>query len=393
MKRILFFALALLSAPVFGQTISLSQSAPFVALKDRVVAVENGKFANPLSGMSRIDGNGAQPHEGGLGLSTRPGYNFLGLKVASHYPNPAVVNQQDSMLYIEGHVPNVSMPLDNEFAGLRINMSSAATDATASLRGLHMTVTGEGGAAKLRALRATTIGLNGHTGLTIGGLFTATRTGTIPLGFGADGQSWVSGQAGPYINQDYALYAAVGPGIRGTLLLGGQAGKERPQTGIQQARGNQALLPEIAFMDIHGGGNGKLVRVLQDEESSTEIASWERDGKLRVPSIRSNQSVSALADDSAMTITPPSGNGFIRIWLDNALGGFVDMQFRTATGGGAGAELVKAGSLATLGTTGVVLTGTTGVDGRLTVAVVNNVIYVENRIGANRNIGYAFITN
>jgi hypothetical protein len=342
-----------------------------------------------MRGAVELSGLSSQPHEGGLGSSTRPGAKHIFLK-SVHSPDPAQVNQQDSIVYIEGFEPDVDLPLDNEFAGLRINMSSEATDATASLRALHMTATGVGGSAKVRAMRLIAIGLNGHDGLLVGGLATAARTGLIPTSAGGDGTAtYASGDYGPFPNEDQGFYITVGPGIRRGLLIGGQEGKERPQVGIQQARGAQALLPGIAVIDLHGGGAGHLVRVLRDEEDATEIARWERSGKFASPAFRSNLAAISIADDAVATITPAVGNGVIEVQCDNALDGCIEVKFRTTAGGGAGAGTPKfVGASAALGTTGVTLTGTTGADGKMTVSVVGNTIMIENRLGATRNFTY-----
>lgn len=337
-------------------------------------------------------GYGLQFHEGGLGASSRPGDKFVFYKV-NHNPDPAQVNQQDSVIYIEGSVPNVSMPLDNEFAGIRINMETRANDVGAAIRGLHATMTGVGGKGKLRAVRVTSIGLDGHDGLVVGGLFSAVRTGLIPTSAGGNGVStYASGAAGPYPNQDYAMYGAVGPGIRGVLLLGGQEGKERPQTGIQQARGAQALLPEIAFIDMHGGGNGHLVRVLQSEDVATEIARWERTGKLAVPGLRSSVVAMTIADDAVATFSVASTSGFLKFWTGGASissAAWGEIFFRTATGGGtAVAASGTLGSATTLAAAGTVLAGTTGTDGRATISLVGDTFYIENRTGGARNFHY-----
>lgn len=377
-----------------GDYSSINPSLINIPLHKMVVWLDSTRsLPDDMPGAVLSSGLSQQPYEGGLGTSSRPGDKFFFVK-ALHNPDPATANQQDSVYYVEGFEPDVPMPLDNEFAAFRFNMASEASDSTAAIRGLQGTVTGVGGSAKVRSVRVTSIGLNGHDGLCVGGLFSAVRTGIIPISAGGNGtDEYESGDAGPYVNQDYALYAAVGPGIRGTLLLGGQEGKERPQTGIQQARGAQALLPGIAFIDMHGGGAGRLVRVLQDEESSTVIASWDKDGHLAVPAMRSSIDPISMPDDTAVTIATPALNGFFKFWLDATTTAFGEARYRTATGGGA-AILASStlGSATTIAAAGTVLTGTTGTDGRMTISIVGDNLMVENRLGATRNLGYMFVT-
>src|SRR5690606_15494072 len=106
-----------------------------------------------------------------------------------------------------------------------------------------------------RSIRTITIGLNGHDGLVTGALFSATRTGIVPISAGGDGTTeYADGDAGPYPNDDFVLGVSTGPGIRRLIQLMGLNGKPaRPQHGLIQMGGNAALLPEIAVIQLHGG--------------------------------------------------------------------------------------------------------------------------------------------
>lgn len=99
--------------------------------------------------------------------------------------------------------------------------------------------------------------------------------------------------------------------------------------------------------------------------------------------------LAALADDAATSITPTNVSGFLFI--------------RRLAGGGTGAVIsydaltlntycfVIAGTADVAATTGV-LSGTTGADGKLTVSAhTDGKIYIENRLGDTSYIGYIAI--
>lgn len=363
----------------------------------------SGTLPEGMPGMVITQGNRAQPGENSTGTSTRPGDAFVRYIVASHTPNEGVTSQQDSVLYVEGSQPSTDDAGSAEFAALRFNMTSLAFDSTApvpgtsnrDIKGIQGVVRGSTGNSKVRSIRTTSFGIAGHYGTVTGAMVAAVRSGIKPTQLGGDGvTAYASGDAGPYLSGDAALIAQVGPGIQANIRCEGFAGKERPQIMFLQGRGNQAVLPEVSVLDLHGGGNGAILRVFNDENAGTQNVQMDKTGKLAVPAIRSSVTVNTIADDGVLTITPPAGSGIFKFWLENNINSFGEIYFRTTAGGGQGAAASGTlGSTTTLAATGTTLTGTTGIDGRLTVSVVGNTIMVENRVGAARNLGFVFMAN
>lgn len=97
----------------------------------------------------------------------------------------------------------------------------------------------------------------------------------------------------------------------------------------------------------------------------------------------SNSLSTTLADDAVVTLTIPATGCHIAVSTNNGAqryfgyvrpGGFVDISIG-----------------ATVDTTTGVLTGTTGVDGRLTLSIDTTTFYVENRLGSSRPITVSII--
>lgn len=335
-----------------------------------------------------VSGPRAQPHEGQAGAATRPGNAFIRFISEDHVPSPLVVNQQDSIVYVEGSVDDTAGSLDHEFAGVRSIMASTSTEADASIRSYHGTTVGDGGLAKVRGMRLTAIGLDGHAGVINGAMIAATRTGVKPVAFGGDGTTdYATGETTAYGSSiDYAIVGQAGPGIRGVFYAQGFSGKDTPQTVFAQGRGNQGLLPTVAVFDAHGGGTGLVLRVTADEEDPTVIASMDNAGRMLAPAYRSGNQT--IADDATFTVTPPSPFGFLEIYVEDNIQAYGKVYYR-ATASASCAE-VYGGTAFGVSTSD--LTGTTGVDGDLTVsAKADGTIEIENRTGATRVVVWHFI--
>jgi hypothetical protein len=94
-----------------------------------------------------------------------------------------------------------------------------------------------------------------------------------------------------------------------------------------------------------------------------------------------------VADDAIVTVTPPNNSGFIDVWVETASTLFGRRLFRV----GASPAMSAAYSGAAFSSTTGSLTGTTGVDGQLTIsAKTNGTIDIENRSGGSQVINWRF---
>lgn len=132
-------------------------------------------------------------------------------------------------------------------------------------------------------------------------------------------------------------------------------------------------------------------KVSPDGLSFTEaIVINKNDGAVMVPRLLSGSII--IADDAVGSIVPPYAGGFILITI-------TDANFPQATHSGilvfdtggslALATIALAPSMSNLA--GATLTGTTGTDGRSSVAVSSGNINIENRFGSTRTYSYTFI--
>lgn len=350
-----------------------------------------------MPGVVKTSGYRMQPGESSNGLSARPGTAYERRIAANHIPNPAQPSQQDSLFYAEGNVPYYVSSNASEFAAYRFNMTSAAFDNVNSpgnldIKGLQGVVRGVGGNAKVRSIRTGSWGLSGHDGIVTGAMMAACRGGVIPASMGGNGTStFTSGVAGPYKSGDAAIIGQVGAGIQSVFRAEGFSAKERPQFMFLQANGNQAVLPELATFELHGGGAGDVVRLKKDDIDSTVIQKWNNDGRFSATAYRSNVDSISIADNSVLAIPLPKTHGMFEFWIENSMGAFAKFQYRGLSAGVAGSALAYSGTLVDLLSAGTNLTGAVGVDGRVSVSVYQNTILIENRLGTTRNIGFVFL--
>lgn len=347
-----------------------------------------------MPGMIVRSGFQAQPYESSNATGSRPGAAFQRNIAKSHIPAPGVQSQQDSVIYIEGHSPTAEVNVAQEFAGLRWNMSSKMYDTTnvsnPDIKGVNGIVVGDTGNAKVRSIRTTSAGINGHYGLVTGIMAGAHRSGPIPTqapwnGNGTD--QWTSGQAAPaYLYGDAAMIAQVGPGIQANIRIEGFAGAERPQFGILQARGGQACNPEVAVLALHGGGNGRVLQIVRSDSDTTEIGYISKAAEARFASFSSGTTF--ISDDQAVQITPPSSTGFIDIFCSGTSSNWARLYFRVDP---VSPVLTQAGGIgsATGITTGP-LNGTSATDGQFTISADATTIFIENRTGQTRGVCWNF---
>lgn len=134
-------------------------------------------------------------------------------------------------------------------------------------------------------------------------------------------------------------------------------------------------------------------RPLAVAPSGVDGSSWvgSNDGKIRTRSggaWRTEVSYNlSIADDSFAVVTPPvADTGFVLITGDGTATHI--MAWYRATSGPAGSKYAGAANTAVVSTA---LTGTTGVDGNVTVGIQNNAIYIENRNGSSNAFKVKFL--
>jgi hypothetical protein len=383
-----------------GDYTNLVPASLTVPLHKMVTWISHGAtLPADMPGVRVTSGYQMQPYEGGSASSPRPGDAFMRLIVDGHVPDVTQVSQQDSILYLQGHIPAAEGSLAQEFTALRFNMHSemedpSVTPPTASnldIKGIQGVVVGEAGNAKVRSIRTTSWGINGHTGLVTGAMVAASRGGTIPTEspWSGDGTAtWDPDQAGPYLSGDAALLAQVGPGIQACMRMQGFVNPARPAYGLLQELGAAALLPEQAAIFLHGGGNGDMIRGAVSHLDGTPIFNVTKQGRVRAKGFYS-ESLS-IADDAVATITPASTSGFIAVYAAGTAGNWWIGYYRAA--GTAVATAIASGAQGAAVTSS--LSGTTGADGNLTVAALSGgTIQIENRTGASRTVTVTFLAS
>ena len=156
----------------------------------------------------------------------------------------------------------------------------------------------------------------------------------------------------------------------------------------------QPSLASAAYFMAHGGngplGQGDFLLLYPSTTNVSRAASpfiVNYKGQTLSKSLYSG-GISSLADDAATSITPPAGtSGILKVWVATASGFFAEVYYRVSATPlteegykGANTEL----------TTGA-LTGTTGTDTKLTISSHSDgSVYIENRTGASRGIGYCW---
>jgi len=243
------------------------------------------------------------------------------------------------------------------------------------IRGIKGIVRGNGGQANLRAIHAIVQGYNGHTG---------DITGVLSDVFHSDKTSGVNDPTG----KSACFIGQIGPGMteiftcRSDLRAGGVP--ERPNYAFRVQEGANAVRPEIACYQGHGGGNGDLLRMLVSDTDTTELGTINNKGITQWPGYYSG-SESVLDDDVTATIIPNNATGFIEVWTEGASTPWGKVFFRAT---GTAVTSIAYGGTDLEVTTGA-LVGTTGTDTKLTVSADNaGNLYIENRTGVTRQISW-----
>ena len=297
-------------------------------------------------------------------------------------------NQQDSLAHYEVEVVPATgaAGVETETRVISFNISGKdLPDAGHSIRGIRGEAIGDGGSAKVRSVRTNSYGVNGHDGLLVGHMISSERRGLIPTSLGGNGTTdvFADAVAGPFGTEDASVIGQVGPGVRHVFLAQGATGPTRPQYVFAQSGGNAAILPEIATVLSHGGGNGDAWHHYDDAAFTTLLAKMENDGSIVTPRTRAKDAAVVIADETTHSITVPSSTGFMRLWSEGSSDRYFSIHFR-ATSSPSFAEIVK-GSVVELFNT-----VNTGTDGNMVVNVLDGVVTVRNRAGASININWAF---
>lgn len=131
----------------------------------------------------------------------------------------------------------------------------------------------------------------------------------------------------------------------------------------------------------------------------TQVSDYTPYGNYSLGNYSSGQLVQ-VANNSVVTISPPNYGGFAYITsYDGSARNYPQSEFSNWIFYDCGGTLLieKGANLATLGTlfnvTTSNVTGTTGTNGYVTVAVQTGVLKIENRSGGTLNINVAFVTN
>lgn len=314
------------------------------------------------------------------GNANRDGEVFYHLELGDH---DTEANHRDRAIHVAGHLPDSGEAFERVLAAYSFTLTTNAVDDSAGdIRGLYGLCAANGGGANVRCVRVLAEGLNGHTGNLTGILATVTHTDSI------DGSVGTVGDA-------VAVRGTVGAGCKGVFGAGAFAAAQRPTFAYFVDTGAAApLLPEGACYFAHGGGNGAFLKLRRDydgQPNATDVVySVDRRGRTQGRSFYSGRAT--IADNAAIAIDDPnfSGNtGFIRFWERDNATHFGEAFYRAnAT---PICTQVFSGAATVAFTTGA-LTGTTGVDGRLTVSAhTDGNLYIENRRGLSITVCWAFI--
>ena len=251
------------------------------------------------------------------------------------------------------------------------------------IRGVKGIVRGDGGQANIRAAHFLAQGYNSHTG---------DVTGVLSDVFHSDK---VTGANDP-VGKSYCFLAQVGPGmasgyeLRSSLRTDDNSNpgaKERPNYGYRVQEGANAVLPEIACFQGHGGGNGDIFRGLASDTDSTVVFSVDNEGRVLGKAYRSGHQ--SIANEGTHVITPPDGSGFLEVYAEGTTQAFGRVFYRA----GASPSCVEVYGGTAFGVSTADLTGTTGTPGDLTVSAKSDGnIEIENQTGSTRTVVWFFMS-
>jgi hypothetical protein len=373
---------AIAALPAIGGQIVLPRGGdysatvgPFTAPGNRVIAWKSEGAIPPagLPGAVFKSGNFNVQH-GALG-TPKPGdfWQFVdfgtGLRSGTD-------RQISAAFHVDGTYENQADHAEQSFFHA-YSFSLRTKETTANMgevRGVKGTVQGDGGATTLRGVHVSAEGYNGHNGVIRGGFFTADITD------GTDG-AWTSG------SQAVAVGGQVGAGALACFMAESARAAQKPSYAYVVSRsGTTRIEPEVACFEGHGAGSGDIFRGVRNATNSDIIFSVDNKARQMARSYYSGRTT--IADDATASITIDSGSGtsgIIMVWGLDLQNVFAQALFRVNNS--PAMNSMSVGSLAAI-TTGD-LTGTTGVDGNMTVSAKNDgTIEIENRTGGNRTFAW-----
>jgi hypothetical protein len=277
--------------------------------------------------------------------------------------------------HVDGFVPTGGSG-DHETRGYSFDIGTDKTLAEGgTVYGVKGRVYAQGGSSNIR-------GLYGFAEAVDGSGSTATLTGVIGTVYAND--------CNP--SEAIGVRSHVDAGCDAAFQAAGAKGGEtnNPSYGYTiRAGSGQPLLPEGACYYAHGGGNGDGFQMAATHLDSTLIYRVRNNGYvLSQGQLARNVTI---ADDAVATITPLNADGFIKFWFRGTSGAYAEAYFKVGASPAAGKT--SAGGAAAVVGTGVP-TGTTGVDGNLTLfAAADSNLYIENRTGASRNVLFLIVAN
>lgn len=380
------FQAAIDALPASGGTILLAPNVDYSATVTTTLSVGNKAV------LWRVQ-NGATAPTGlpGMTLSQRYGATYIVAVESSRNGQtfqqmtgtiPVPDNEKARAYHVEATMPD--RPASDVNRDLIAYSYLMETDHHGPLggevRGMKGIVRGNGGQANLRSVHVLTEGYNGHTGDITGVLSDVFHSDSTP-GAAAVGKSAAYiGQVGAGIKEVFTARSRFTNGFPTTMQTVDYA--------FRQQEGSNAVLARIASFQAHGGGAGSLYRGLKSDTDSTVVFDVHASGHVEANSFNSGNQNGVL-DQTAFSITPPQTSGMLFIQCAASSTQWLACVY-VVTSSPAVATIAIGTS--TNQTTGV-LTGTTGTNGKLTVSAANDgKIYVENRLGATRNLAWTFFS-
>jgi hypothetical protein len=274
--------------------------------------------------------------------------------------------------HVDGFVPTGGSG-DHEIRGYSADIGTSKQLAEGgSVYAVKVRVYADGGSSNIRGVYGFAEAINGSGS-------TATLTGVL-------GTIYTNGNP---VNEAIGVRSHVDTGATAAFEAAGAKTTETnaPSFGYRTRGGSgQPILPTSAHFAGHGGSAGDIFRGFKSHLDSTDIFRVRNDGYTLTQGLLSRGVT--IADDEFLEITPPEQDGFIKFWFRGTTAANAEAYFNMA-GSGSG-EKKSAGGAGAVVLQNTTPTGTTGVDGNLTLCVAAGKLYLENRTGASRNVRWQF---
>lgn len=271
--------------------------------------------------------------------------------------------------HVDGTLAEDGTTDERELRAFSFDLGTDVEHVNADIRGVKGRVYANGGSGNLRALY-------GFAEAVPGSGFVGKLTAVI-------GTLYKNGNAA---SESIAFRAHLDDGCTGGFEVAG-AGINPAHTcsfGYRCRTGSgQPVLPTVACYQAHGGGAGDMFMGYKshlDVDIANAPFRVKNSGIVKGLGFYSVEV--SLDDDAVAVIEPPASSGMLKVWAQNAALSFGECYFRAN-----GSPLVnEAYSASLLDFTTGALSGTTGVDGHITVSALDGAIHVENRAGGARSI-------